>query len=240
MLHEDEDANRAMGRYGAELIPDGAKVLTHCNAGALATAAYGTAMGVIRAAYEQGKQIHVWVDETRPLLQGARLTAWELGQLGIPYTVITDSMAGHFMARGQVDLVITGADRIVANGDAANKIGTYSLAVLANAHAIPFFMAAPLSTVDLSMPSGELITIEERRADEVLSFRGVRVAPDGARAANPAFDVTPSRLIEAIVTERGIARRPYESSLARLSEVRAVSVGQSGRGEAPSPSVGSL
>jgi methylthioribose-1-phosphate isomerase len=225
MLREDEAANRAMGQYGANLIPDGANVLTHCNAGALATAAYGTAMGVIRAAHEQGKRIHVWVDETRPLLQGARLTSWELGQLDIPHTLITDGMAGHFMARGQVDVVITGADRIVANGDTANKIGTYGVAVLADAHRIPFYVAAPTSTVDLTTASGERITIEERDPDEVRSFRGVRVAPEGAPAANPAFDVTPARLIHAIVTEKGIAWPPYETTLARMAESRQVSAG---------------
>ncbi|MBV9278913.1 MAG: S-methyl-5-thioribose-1-phosphate isomerase, partial [Chloroflexi bacterium] len=194
MLQEDERANREMGRHGAELIPDGARILTHCNTGALATGAFGTALGAIRTAQEQGKRIHVWVDETRPLLQGARLTAWELKDLGIPFTLIADSMAGHFMARGEIDLAMVGADRVVANGDAANKIGTYSAAVLARAHDIPFYFVAPTSTVDLSTPSGDSITIEERKPEEVTSFGGVRVAPEGVQAANPAFDVTPARL----------------------------------------------
>jgi len=224
MLEEDDAANRRMGRFGAELVPDGANVLTHCNAGALATGSYGTALGVIRAAHEQGKRLHVWVDETRPLLQGARLTAWELQQLGIPYTLITDNMAGHFMSRREIDLVVVGADRIAANGDTANKIGTYSVAVLAGAHAIPFYVAAPFSTVDLARPSGDLICIEERAPDEVTGFRGVRTAPADAEAANPAFDVTPSRLIAAIITDRGVVRAPFLSGLAaagaEASEVR--------------------
>jgi methylthioribose-1-phosphate isomerase len=213
MLHEDEEANRKMGLFGAELIPDGANVLTHCNTGALATGAFGTALGVMRAAQEQGKQIHVWVDETRPLLQGARLTAWELKELHIPFTLITDNMAGHFMSRGKVDLAMVGADRIVANGDAANKIGTYSVAVLAHAHGLPFYFVAPTSTVDLSIPSGDQITIEERSADEVTSIRGTRVAPNGISVANPAFDVTPARLITAIVTERGVIHPPFSAGL---------------------------
>jgi methylthioribose-1-phosphate isomerase len=217
MLKEDEEANRSMGRYGAELVPDGANILTHCNTGSLATAAYGTALGVIRAAHEQGKRVHVWVDETRPLLQGARLTAWELKELGIPFTLITDNMAGHFMARGKVDLVLVGADRVVANGDSANKIGTYSAAVLANAHNIPFYFVAPTSTVDLAIPSGDHITIEERKPEEVTTFGGVRVAPEGIEAANPAFDVTPARLITAIVTEKGVVRPSFEEGLARLA-----------------------
>lgn len=215
MLHEDEEANRSMGRHGADLIPDGANILTHCNTGALATAAFGTALGVMRAAHEQGKEIHVYVDETRPLLQGARLTAWELQQLGIPHTLITDNMAGYFMARGCIDLAMVGADRIVANGDAANKIGTYSVAVLARAHDIPFYFVAPTSTVDLSIPSGDLITIEERPEDEITTFRGVRSAPIGTRVANPAFDVTPARLIAAIVTEKGVVQPPFPQGLAK-------------------------
>jgi methylthioribose-1-phosphate isomerase len=215
MLRQDEEVNRSMGRHGAELIPDGANVLTHCNTGALAAGAFGTALGVIRAAHDQGKQVHVWVDETRPLLQGARLTAWELRELGIPFTLITDNMAGHFMARGRVDLAMVGADRIVANGDAANKIGTYSVAVLARAHGLPFYFVAPTSTVDLSIPSGDRITIEERSPEEVTSFRGVRVAPEGSSVANPAFDVTPAHLITAIVTEYGVVRPPFATGLAR-------------------------
>ncbi len=213
MLKEDERCNRAMGRHGAELIPDGANILTHCNAGALATGAYGTALGVIQAAHEAGKRLHVWVDETRPLLQGARLTAWELREAGIPHTLITDNMAGHFMQRGQIDLAMVGADRIVANGDGANKIGTYSVAVLARAHALPFYFVAPTSTVDLSIADGHHIPIEERKPDEVTSFRGVRTAPEGTAVANPAFDVTPSRLVTAIVTERGIVRAPFAEGL---------------------------
>jgi methylthioribose-1-phosphate isomerase len=218
MLGEDEAANRNIGRHGAELIPDGSSVLTHCNTGSLATAAFGTALGCIRTAHQQGKRVHVWVDETRPLLQGARLTAWELKVLGIPFTLITDSMAGHFMARGQVDLAVVGADRIVANGDAANKIGTYSAAVLARAHDIPFYFVAPTSTVDLQTASGEDITIEERTPEEVASFGGVRTAPEGTIAANPAFDVTPARLISGIVTERGVVRPPLAEGLRRLAQ----------------------
>jgi methylthioribose-1-phosphate isomerase len=213
MLAEDEASNRAMGRHGAALIPDGANILTHCNAGALATGAYGTALGVINAAHESGKRLHVWVDETRPLLQGARLTAWELREAGISHTVITDNMAGHFMQRGRIDLAIVGADRIVANGDGANKIGTYSVAVLADAHGLPFYFVAPTSTVDLSLPDGSHIPIEERKPEEVTSFKGVRTTPDGTRVANPAFDVTPARLVTAIVTERGVARAPFLESL---------------------------
>jgi methylthioribose-1-phosphate isomerase len=217
MLLEDEHANRSMGRFGAELIPDGASVLTHCNSGALATGALGTALGALITAHYQGKRIHVWVDETRPLLQGARLTTWELQQADVPSTLITDSMAGHFMAQGRIDAVMVGADRVVANGDAANKIGTYGAAVLANAHDIPFYFVAPTSTIDLSTPSGDSITIEERAPEEVTSFRGVRVAPEGVQAANPAFDVTPARLIAAIVTELGVVRAPFPEGLARIA-----------------------
>lgn len=213
MLAEDEASNRAMGRHGAVLIPDGANILTHCNAGALATGAYGTALGVVRAAHEQGKRLHVWVDETRPLLQGARLTAWELQQAGISHTLITDNMAGHFMHTQRIDLVIVGADRIVANGDTANKIGTYTVAVLAHAHHLPFYVAAPTSTVDLSIPDGSRIPIEERQPGEVTSFHNVQTAPDGTYAANPAFDVTPANLVAAIVTERGVVRAPYSEGL---------------------------
>lgn len=218
--HADDIAiNRRMGAWGKEVIPAGSNVLTHCNTGTLATAGYGTAMGVIRAAHEAGKNVHVWVDETRPYLQGARLTAWELQQLEIPYTLVTDNMAAHLMQRGQVQVVITGADRIAANGDTANKIGTYGLAVLAQAHDIPFYIAAPLSTVDRAIPDGSHIPIEERSAAEVTSFAGVRVAPEGAHAIHPAFDVTPARLIAGIITERGIARLPFQSSIKALFEV---------------------
>jgi methylthioribose-1-phosphate isomerase len=216
MLHEDEEANRSLGRLGAALVPDRANVLTHCNAGALATGAYGTALGVIRAAHEQGKRIHVWVDETRPLLQGARLTAWELKEAGVPCTLITDSMAGHVMAQGRVDVVIVGADRIAANGDGANKIGTYGLAVLARAHNIPFYFVAPTSTIDLATPSGTDIPIEERNPAEVTTCGGARVAPEGIAVANPAFDVTPARLVTAIVTEQGVVHPPFEEHLARV------------------------
>ncbi len=216
MAEEDIAANQAMGRHGAALIPDGANVLTHCNAGALATVDWGTALGVIRTAHGQGKRLHVWVDETRPYLQGARLTAWELQQWGIPCTLITDNMAGHFMQRGQVDLVMLGADRVAANGDFANKIGTYSLAVLAKAHSIPFYSAAPTSTVDMSIPDGAHIPIEERSAEEVTHLRGMRIAPEGVRAAHPAFDVTPHRYLTALITERGIVREPYEDGLRKV------------------------
>ena len=211
---EDVALNRQMGAHGAALVPDEARVLTHCNAGALATAGYGTALGVVRGAVAAGKRLHVYVDETRPFLQGARLTAWELQAEGIPLTLITDNMAGYFMARGQIDLVVVGADRVAANGDVANKIGTYSLAVLAHAHGIPFYVAAPTSTVDLSLPSGEAIPIEERSASEVTHFAGQRVAPEGIDAAHPAFDVTPHRYVTAIITERGVLRPPYGPALA--------------------------
>ena len=216
MLHEDEEANQNMGRLGAERVPDRANVLTHCNAGALATGAYGTALGVIRAAHEQGKRIHVWVDETRPLLQGARLTAWELKEAGVPCTLITDNMAAYMMAQGRVDTVIVGADRIAANGDGANKIGTYGLAVLARAHHIPFYFVAPTSTIDLATPSGAHIPIEERNPTEVTICGGARVAPEGIAVANPAFDITPARLVTAIVTEQGVVYPPFEEHLARV------------------------
>jgi methylthioribose-1-phosphate isomerase len=215
MMEADQAANQAMTAFGASLIPDGAGVLTHCNTGALVSSVLGTALGAIRVAHEQGKSVHVWVDETRPLLQGARLTTWELQQLGIPFTLITDNMAAHFMARGKVDLAMVGADRIAANGDTANKIGTYGVAVLARAHELPFYVVAPTSTVDLTIPSGEAITIEERRPEEVMSFGGVPVSPPNITVANPAFDVTPARLISGIVTEGGIATDPYAP---RLSE----------------------
>ena len=214
---EDVEANRALGRFGADLIPDNATVLTHCNAGALATAGYGTALGVIRAAVEAGKRVAVFADETRPFLQGARLTAWELDQDQIPVTLITDNMAGHFMKRGQIDCVIVGADRIAANGDVANKIGTYSVAVLAKENEIPFYVAAPISTLDLKIESGDQIPIEERDAQEVTHIKGAQVAPQGIKIANPAFDVTPHRYIAAIITECGLARPPYRDSLKRLA-----------------------
>ena len=213
MQEEDIRINRAMGQHGQSLVPNPARVLTHCNAGGLATAGYGTAVGVIRAAAEAGKRVMVWVDETRPLLQGARLTAWELGRAGIPVTLITDNMAAHFMGRGQVDLVVVGADRIARNGDVANKIGTYGVALLARAHGIPFYVAAPISTLDLSLTDGAQIPIEERAAAEVTHVGGRQLAPAGIRVANPAFDVTPASLVDAIITERGIARPPYDVSL---------------------------
>ncbi len=212
----DVAANRAIGRHGQTVVPDGARVLTHCNAGALATGGYGTALGVLRAAREAGKRLGVLACETRPLLQGARLTAWELGREGMEVTLITDGMAGHFMARGEVDLVLVGADRIAANGDVANKIGTYSLAVLARAHGVPFYVAAPCSTVDLTVPDGAGIVIEERDPDEVLCCGGVRIAPPGATAANPAFDVTPHRYLTGIITDRGLLEPPFSPGLARL------------------------
>jgi methylthioribose-1-phosphate isomerase len=214
MAEEDVAVNRRIGAHGLELVSDGASVLTHCNAGALATVDYGTALGVVRAAHEAGRGIHVYVDETRPFLQGARLTAWELQQVGVPLTLITDSMAGHFMSRGKVDLVVVGADRIAANGDVANKIGTYSLAVLAHENGIPFYVAAPISTIDLSLAGGAEIPIEERSAREVTEVAGVPIAPPGVHAAHPAFDITPARLVTAIVTERGVLRPPYSRSLA--------------------------
>ena len=213
---EDEATCRAMGRHGAALIADGDGVLTHCNAGALAAVTYGTALGVVRAAHEAGRDIHVWVDETRPFLQGARLTAWELQQLGIDSTLITDSMAAHFMAQGRIQKIVVGADRIAANGDVANKIGTYALAVLAEHHGIPFYVGAPLSTVDWDVPDGAAIPIEERDPDEVTHLRGAPLAPDGMAAAHPAFDVTPHTLISAIITEAGVLRPPLAASLAAV------------------------
>jgi len=210
---EDIAINRRLGRNGCALIPDGARILTHCNAGALATAGYGTALGVIRAAREEGKKLHVYVDETRPVLQGARLTAWELMREAIPCTLIADNMAGFLMQRGGVDLVIVGADRIAANGDTANKIGTYALAVLARAHGIPFYVAAPLSTIDPSLADGGLIPIEERDPVEVTHSGGIRTAPEGISVWNPAFDVTPHALITAIVTEAGVIRPPFAEGI---------------------------
>jgi methylthioribose-1-phosphate isomerase len=212
---------RAMGKHGAPLVPDGKTVLTHCNAGALATAGYGTALGVIRAAAEAGKKIDVFADETRPFLQGARLTAWELQQDGIPTTLITDNMAGHFLHSGRIGCVVVGADRIAANGDVANKIGTYSLAVLAKENNVPFYVAAPVSTFDLTLASGDSIPIEQRSAEEVTHVFGVPVAPENIAVQNPAFDVTPARYVTAIISERGVARAPYEESLKRLAEGKA-------------------
>lgn len=216
MAEEDVAVNRSIGRHGAELIPPDGHVLTICNTGALAAVDVGTALGVVRTAHQQGKRPHVYVAETRPRLQGARLTAWELLQEGIPFTLITDSMAGHFMARGAIDLVISGADRIAANGDTANKIGTYTLAVLAKEHNLPFCVAAPLSSVDWSRPDGLSIPIEERPADEITHIAGQPVAPPGVTTANPAFDLTPARYIHGIITEHGIAQPPYEESLKAL------------------------
>jgi methylthioribose-1-phosphate isomerase len=216
---EDIAINEAIGRNGASLVPDGKTVLTHCNAGALATAGYGTALGVIRAAVSAGKKIDVFADETRPFLQGARLTAWELQQDGIPTTLITDNMAGHFLKSGRIGCVVVGADRIAANGDVANKIGTYGVAVLAKENNVPFYVAAPISTLDLSLTSGDQIPIEERAASEVTHVQGVPLAPDGIRVANPAFDVTPNRYVTAIITEAGVARAPFETSLKELSKL---------------------
>ncbi|MEW5982400.1 MAG: S-methyl-5-thioribose-1-phosphate isomerase [Acidobacteriota bacterium] len=213
---EDVQSCRDMGRHGATLVPDEARILTHCNAGALATAGYGTALGVIRAAAEAGKRVSVYADETRPFLQGARLTAWELVRDGIDTTVITDNMAGALMRQGLIDLVVVGADRIAGNGDVANKIGTYSVAVLAREHRIPFYVAAPLSTIDLATADGSLIPIEERREREVTHVGPTRLTPAGAKIRNPAFDVTPGAYIAAIITERGICRPPYGDSLAAV------------------------
>jgi methylthioribose-1-phosphate isomerase len=219
IYREDIEANRALGRFGAELIPDGATVLTHCNAGALATAGdYGTALGVIRGARDAGKRIAVIADETRPFLQGLRLTAWELAKDNIPVTVITDNMAGHFMKGGKVDVVVVGADRIAANGDAANKIGTYMVAVLAKRHNIPFYVAAPVTTLDLSLPTGNEIPIEERAGREITHVGDQQLGPDDVDVFNPAFDVTPNELITAIITDKGVARAPFVESLRRLVE----------------------
>ena len=215
---EDLAMCHAIGDHGAALLSEGSRILTHCNAGGLATAGYGTALAPIRTAHAQGKHLHVLVDETRPFMQGSRLTAWELQQAGIPMTLITDNMAGYFMRRGEVDCIIVGADRIVANGDVANKIGTYSLAVLARAHGLPFYVAAPSSTVDLRIADGDGITIEQRNPDEVTHMGGQLVAPEGVVAAHPAFDVTPHTLIDAIITEQGVIYPPYEVNLPRLFE----------------------
>ena len=218
MHAEDIAANQAMGRHGATLMPASGGVLTHCNAGALATAGYGTALGVIRAAIELGKKIHVYADETRPFLQGSRLTAWELMKDGIPTTVISDNMAGVMMQQGKIGAIVVGADRIAANGDVANKIGTYTVAVLAKEHGIPFYVAAPISTVDLECPDGSKIPIEQRDPREVTHIAGKQMVPDGVQVENPAFDVTPAKYVAAIITERGIARAPYTESLKKLSE----------------------
>jgi methylthioribose-1-phosphate isomerase len=210
---ENDEANRRLSEFGAELIEDGFTILTHCNAGSLATAGYGTALGVIKMATEQGKNVRVFADETRPLLQGARLTTWELIHDGIPVTLITDNMAGHFMKKGEIDCAIVGADRIAANGDVANKIGTYTVAVLAKENGIPFYVAAPLSTIDFSLASGDDIPIEERDPREVTHVLGTHIAPEGVTAANPAFDVTPHRYVTAIITEAGVSRGPYTETL---------------------------
>lgn len=221
---EDIATNRTMGANGAPLMPEAGGVLTHCNAGALATAGYGTALGVVRAAVEAGKNIHVFADETRPFLQGARLTAWELMKDHIPVTLIADNMAGTMMAQGKIQAVIVGADRIAANGDTANKIGTYSVAILAKEHGIPMYIAAPFSTVDLETPDGSGIPIEQRAASEITHFSGKQVAPTGVSVENPAFDVTPARYIRAIITERGVATAPFTESLLKLGEYKAAVV----------------
>jgi methylthioribose-1-phosphate isomerase len=221
---EDIEANRAMGRHGAVLLPSTGGVLTHCNAGALATAGYGTALGVIRAAVESGKDIKVFADETRPFLQGSRLTAWELMKDGIPTTLISDNMAGWMMAKGKIQAVIVGADRIAANGDTANKIGTYSVSILAKEHGIPFYVAAPFSTVDMETPDGSKIPIEERASTEVTHLGGKQIAPTDCKVENPAFDVTPAKYIAAIITERGVAKAPFGESLRKLASEPVVAV----------------
>lgn len=219
ILDEDVLINKKMAVHGEKLIPQNARILTHCNAGALATAGYGTALGVIREAHKRGKKISVLVDETRPYLQGARLTAWELKVEHIPFYLISDNMAGHFISRGEVDCIITGADRIAANGDTANKIGTYTLAVLAKENHIPFYIAAPLSTIDLHKRSGQEIIIEERSGDEVTMIAGKMIAPSGIKVKNPAFDITPHKYISAIITEKGIIRKPYSANLKRIKKI---------------------
>jgi methylthioribose-1-phosphate isomerase len=225
MYLEDIASNEAMGRNGAVLMPSSGGVLTHCNAGALATCGYGTALGVIRAAVENGKHIHVYADETRPFLQGSRLTAWELMKDGIPTTVISDNMAGAIMKQGKISAVVVGADRIAANGDVANKIGTYTVAVLAKEHGIPFYVAAPFSTIDLETPDGGRIPIEQRATREVTHMAGKPIAPEGVKVENPAFDVTPAKYVTAIITERGVAQAPYSESLKKLSQNVAVEIG---------------
>ncbi len=235
IYREDLETNERMARHGAALLPDPAHVLTHCNTGALATAGgMGTALGVVRVAVLMGKRVHVYVDETRPFLQGARLTAWELLKDRIPATLITDNMAGYVMSRGLVNCVLVGADRIAANGDVANKIGTYALAILAREHGIPFYVVAPISTLDLSIESGDQIPIEERAATEVTHIAGHPIAPEGIAVANPAFDVTPHRYVTAIVTERGIARPPYRESLRTLAAQPEVTGAPAGERDAPS------
>ncbi len=214
--HEDIAINKSIGKYGQELIKDGDTILTHCNAGALATAGYGTALGVMRAAWDAGKKINVFANETRPFLQGARLTAWELKKENIPVKLITDSMAGHFMKKNEIDLVIVGADRIASNGDVANKIGTYTVAILAKEHQIPFYVAAPLSTLDMTLGSGDQIPIEERSHEEVTWINNKQIAPEGIDAAHPAFDVTPNKWVNAIITEKGIVRPPFQENLKKL------------------------
>lgn len=216
IAQEDVVTNRQMGQHALEVIPKEANIIHHCNTGSLATVEYGTALGAIRAAHESGRNVHVYVDETRPRLQGARLTAWELTQLGIPFTLICDSASGFFMRQGKIDLCLVGCDRVAANGDTANKIGTYNLAIVAKAHSVPFYIVGPTSTVDLNLRSGTQIPIEERSATEITTINGSMVPPEGVKVANPAFDVTPARLITGIITERGIAYPPYEQSLARL------------------------
>jgi len=215
---EDLEVNRAIGRFGAALVPDGARILTHCNAGALATAGYGTALGIVRSAHDAGKRVSVIATETRPYLQGARLTAWEMVQEAIPVTLIVDSMAGHLMQRGGIDFVVVGADRVAANGDVANKIGTYTLAVLAARHRIPFYVAAPLSTIDMKIHDGGSIPIEERATSEVTGFRGERWAPDGVAVVNPAFDVTPAELLTGLVTERGVVSPVTAEGVRRIAD----------------------
>jgi methylthioribose-1-phosphate isomerase len=219
MYVEDIAANEAMGKHGAALMPSSGGVLTHCNAGALATCGYGTALGVIRAAVESGKKLQVFADETRPFLQGSRLTAWELVKDGIPTTVISDNMAGTIMKQGKIDAVVVGADRIAANGDVANKVGTYTVAVLAKEHGIPFYVAAPFSTVDLETPDGSKIPIEQRATREVTHIAGKAIAPEGVKVENPAFDVTPAKYVTAIITERGVVKAPYEENLRKLAKV---------------------
>jgi len=222
MYVEDIAANEAMGRHGAALLPASGGVLTHCNAGALATCGYGTALGVIRAAVESGKKIQVFADETRPFLQGSRLTAWELMKDGIPTTVISDNMAGSIMKQGKIGAVVVGADRIAANGDVANKIGTYSVAVLAKEHGIPFYVAAPFSTIDVDTPDGSKIPIEQRSSREITHFAGKAITPEGVKVENPAFDVTPAKYVAAIITERGVLKAPFEDAIRRLADVAAV------------------
>ncbi|MEP7285110.1 MAG: S-methyl-5-thioribose-1-phosphate isomerase [Chloroflexota bacterium] len=215
---EDIETNKRMGVYGAELVPQTATIIHHCNTGSLATVGWGTALGVVRSAFSQGKKLHVLVDETRPRLQGARLTSWELKNLGIDHRIIADGASGHYMRREGVDLCLVGADRIAANGDTANKIGTYNLAVVAHENGVPFYVVAPLSTIDLSIPHGDLIEIEERDSDEVTSIAGQRIAPEGVKAGNPAFDVTPNQYITAIVTEYGVIRPPFVVNLRKLAD----------------------